>query len=56
VKEPIDMLVKDQKTLKTLTEVNGRTILRAELANRLILELESTTVTGPMGRGMVKES
>ena len=56
MKEPIDMLERDQRKLKTHTEVNGRIILRVELANKLILELESITVTGLMVREMVKES
>ncbi len=55
-KEPIDMLEKDQRRLRTHTEVNGRIISKAALASKLIQVLVSITVTGPMVREMEKES
>ena len=50
------MPVKDQKRLKTLTEVSGKIILKVALANKLIQALVSITVTGLMVREMAKES
>ena len=56
VTEPIDMLVRDQKKLRTHTEVNGRITLKVALANKPIQVLVSITVTGLMAREMEKES